>query len=418
MGERQESKALEGKEEFLKTLSKLEARYHKMKPVLEVTLRDPACDVEGYIVVHNTEISLNGPLHGEHGQGCGKGGTRITPDLDLDEVKMLAHKMALKNSAAGLPLGGCKSGLKASPDDVDFEQKYKRFVELSRSFLFENGGVFGGFGFDIGARPEHAVWACEALGSKRSFTGKPLNMGGTDYDNEGIAGYGVAVSARALLGVRNMPVEGASFAVQGVGAMGAAVVRYFSEFGGVLNAVADPRIGGGWRFEDGTVPSSALIEALSFMRFEDAHALLKAEAKPMQMDDILFCDVDIVFPCALQEVLHADNAAHVKAKMVVEGANGPCDNDAYNMFFDMGIDVVPDFIANPGGVIAAFVEMTSDVCDVDNLKNKTKALQAKEKSQDCITKNVQEMMELVARYNVRCVDAGMYMALQRIIGEG
>ena len=85
------------------------------------------------------------------------------------------------------------------------------------------------------------------------------------------------------------------------------------------------------------------------------------------------------------------------------------------MFFDMGVSVIPDFIANPGGVIAAFIEMTSDVCDVDNLKHKTKAMQAKEKSKQCITKNVQEMMALVELYNVRCVDAGTYIALQRIL---
>ena len=322
MNDQSKKKQIKDKGDFLSVLNGLEERYHKMKPVLEVRLCDPEYDLEGYIVVHNTAISLNGPLHGQHGQGCGKGGTRITPDLSLDEVRMLAHRMALKNAAAGLPLGGAKSGLIGSPDEAGFERKYKRFVELSRSFLHENGGVFGGFGFDIGARPEHAVWACEALGSKASFTGKSLEMGGTDYDKEGIAGYGVAVSACALLGVKDMPVKGASFCVQGAGAMGAAVIRYFSEFGGVLKAVADPRFGGGWIFDEGVSPSAALIDALAFMRFDEAQGCLETEAKPMDMDDVLFCEVDIVFPCARQDVLHADNAAHVKAKMVVEGANG------------------------------------------------------------------------------------------------
>lgn len=400
-------------DEFLSQLNQLEQAFKKMRPVLEVTLRDPALDVEGFIVVHNTAISLGGPLNGMYSQGCGKGGTRIAPDVDMDTVKMLAHKMALKNAASGLPLGGSKSGLRADPDDPNFEQKYKRFVELSRSFLYENGGCFGGFGFDIGARPEHALWACDTLGSFNSFTGKPAHMGGTDYDREGIAGYGVAVAARAYLDVQDKDIKETRFIVQGAGAMGAAVIRYFNEFGAILVGVTDPRLGGAWELSQ--APSAMLVEALSHMDFEKASACLKNEATSLDdLDDAMYRPCDILFPCALQNAIDHHNAHKIQAKAVVEGANGPCTNDAYYHFHQHGIDVVPDFMANSGGVIAAFTELTEEVDWQINAKEGIKAQLAKDKAQFSISKNIHEMMSLIKQFNIRPDQAGLYMSLRRL----
>lgn len=195
--------------DFLAQLQALKEYFEAMQPELEVTLRDPALDVEGYVVVWNTGMSAGGPL-----AGSGKGGSRITPNLSLDEVKMLARTMALKNAAAGLPLGGAKSGLKLDPSAAGFERQYRRFVRLCAPLLRENGGPFGGFGFDIGARSEHALWACDELKSTRCCTGKPAHMGGTDYDLEGIAGLGVAVAGGTMLVKGESPAQ-ASFAVQG-----------------------------------------------------------------------------------------------------------------------------------------------------------------------------------------------------------
>lgn len=397
---------------FLRALRDLRARFEASAPVLEVTLRDPSMDVEGYIVVHNTNISLHGPLAGA-GQGCGKGGTRITPDLTLDDVKMLAHKMALKNAAAGLPLGGAKSGLRGDPDAPGFEARYKRFIELSRSFLFENGGCFGGFGFDIGARRIHAEWACSVLGTTNSFTGKPPHMGGTDYDREGIAGLGVAVAAGAAIEARFTHITKPRYVVQGAGAMGAAVIHYFGEMGGHLAGVCDPRLGGAWRFD--TPPTAALWHALSHMDFEAASVQLPQEAKKLaHMDDVLGLPCDVLFPCAVQNVVHADNAAHIKAALVVEGANSPCTLDAYNIFKDKDILVIPDFMANAGGIIAAFVELTEVVDHQENAAKGIKAKLAKDKTRRCIADNINEMLSLMDHYDVRPIDAASFLALTRL----
>src|SRR5262249_52219072 len=148
--------------------------------------------------------------------------------------------------------------------------------------LHENGGVFGGFGFDIGARPEQALWACDELQSTRCFTGKPLHMGGTDYDREGIAGLGVAVAGSTMREMNGEAPEHATFALQGLGAMGAAVLRYFGEAGARLNALGDPRYGGSWAFQ--APPSRDLSEALVQQNTDRARALLAREGTRISDD--------------------------------------------------------------------------------------------------------------------------------------
>lgn len=385
---------------FYDQLTDLKARFSDMKPEMEATVRDPELGVEGYVVVWNTAISVGGPM-----ERSGKGGTRVTPHVTMDEVKMLARTMALKNAAAGLPLGGSKSGLRADTSAPDFEKKYRRFVKLCAPYLRENGGPFGGFGFDLGAQPEQAIWACDELKSTTCFTGKPLSMGGTDYDREGIAGLGVAVAGQTMMDVRGVKPQ--TFAVQGMGNMGAAVLRYFNETGARLNAMADPKYGGTWVFEK---PLSAeLTKALITQDVATANKLLPQEGQKIsdESEDVLYQETNILFPCAVQNVLTETNSVKVKAQFVCEGANGPCTEEAREKFHELGIFLVPDFIANSGGVIAAFVELTS--------KSNKKADEAKAMTREKISANVREMYALADRYGAAPHDAGMFIALGKIL---
>ncbi len=385
---------------FYDQLADLKARFADMKPEMEATVRDPELGVEGYVVVWNTAISVGGPM-----ERSGKGGTRVTAHVTLDEVKMLARTMALKNAAAGLPLGGSKSGLRADSTAPDFEKKYRRFVKLCAPYLRENGGPFGGFGFDLGAQPEQALWACDELKSTTCFTGKPLSMGGTDYDREGIAGLGVAVAGQTMMEVRGVKPQ--TFAVQGMGNMGAAVFRYFNETGARLNAMADPKYGGTWVFEK---PLSAeLTTALITQDVATASKLLPQEGQKISDDseEVLYQETNILFPCAVQNVLTETNSVKVKAQFVCEGANGPCTEEAREKFHDLGIFLVPDFIANSGGVIAAFVELTS--------KSGKKADEAKAMTREKIAANVREMYKLADAYGAAPHDAGMFIALGKIL---
>lgn len=394
--------------DFHKSLAKLESQFESLKPELELTVRDPELNVEGHVVVWNTFASRGGPLG-----RCGKGGTRITPNVTLEEVGMLSRLMTLKIAAAGLPLGGAKSGLRADPDSPGFEKVYRRFIELVKPVLIENGGVFGGFGFDIGARPEHPRWACEVLGSTKCFTGKPLDMGGTDYDREGIAGLGVAVAAKTIAEVKGEAARGLRFSVQGVGAMGAAVVRYFSEFGGTLCGLADPRIGGAFMLKENASPT--LIASIVKQDFAGtSRELASLGSGVREVKDILTEPVDVLFPSAVQDVITGANAAAIRARYVVEGANNPCTAEARSLLFQRGVTVVPDFIANSGGIIAAFIEMTSDISIEENIRSGAKVNQAKDYTRSKITENVKRMQALVEEHEVEPVLAGKYLALSNI----
>ncbi len=401
------------RDSFNTELYDLEERFDALEPELAETLTDPDTGVEGYVVVWNTDISVGGPL-----ERMGKGGTRVTPKTSLDEIKMLARIMALKNAAAGLPLGGSKSGLKADSKAPDFEKTYRRFVSLAAPYLHENGGIFGGFGYDIGARPEMPHWACDELNSLKCFTGKPLDMGGTDYDKEGIAGLGVAVAAKAALEYDQKPIKGSTFSVQGLGAMGAAIIKYFSEYGGALMGIADPRIGGSYIFNTPAPPS--LISALSIgdteqIKNEIEGVDIKEHSKDCQI--ALYADVDVVFPAAVQDVISTENQMEIKADYVCEGANNPSSEGARTKLFDRGVTVIPDFIANPGGVIAAYVELTSDIPPEENVKTRHNPEKAKARTIKKISENVSRVMDLARTLDIEPVHAARYIALKNIFGE-
>ncbi|MBU6234752.1 MAG: Glu/Leu/Phe/Val dehydrogenase [Alphaproteobacteria bacterium] len=394
---------------FEAELADLKKRFDALAPELEVTVRDPSLGLEGYIVVYNTGISLGGPLH-----YSGKGGTRVTPTVSLDEIRMLAKRMALKNAAAGLPMGGAKSGLKAVSDAPDSERTYRRFVTLCKPYLRENGGPFGGFGFDIGGRPEHPVWACDELKSTQCFTGKPLSMGGTDYDREGIAGLGVAVAAKAALEHAGKSVQGTPFAVQGAGAMGAAIIRYFSEYGGKLVAVSDPRLGGTWSIH---TPSQPLVQALSHGAFDEAKSLLNASGAHHNENPaaVLSAPCTVLFPAALQDVIDDTNVNTLQCAYVVEGANNPTSRTAQQALYARGVTLVPDFIANPGGIIAAYVELTSKVSVEENARTRAKAEEAKQLTRDRIAANVKTMLDMAQNLGVEPYEAALYIALKKIV---
>ena len=392
------------KDAFLLELKLLKERFDLMQPILEIVVQDSEMGVEGFVVVWNTAISRNGPLF-DNGSGCGKGGTRIKKDLSIDDVKRLARAMAKKNAAAGLPLGGAKSGLNADPDAPDYEKKWKRFVRLVKNegILKEDGGVFGGFGYDIGGKPPlNALWTIDELGSGKSFTGKPVDLGGTDYDKIGIAGLGVAVAAKTLLEEEGYNSTGATYAVQGVGAMGSAVVRYFDEMGGVLKSVSDPKYGGAWVFANGA--SKKFINDPTIENLER-----EAQKISDENDGALYQKVDVIFPCALEDTIRKDNVNKIQAKYMAEGANNPTTCEAHRVLFDKGVITVPDILANPGGIIAAFVEMTSNSND--------KAQEAIITTKIRVAENVKEMLVIVRQLHVRPDQVADYMTYKNILED-
>jgi glutamate dehydrogenase (NAD(P)+) len=395
---------------ILKKLEELEIRFNNDRPELELTVRDNELGLEGYVVVWNSKPGMRGPLG-----PCGKGGTRITPDVTLDEVRMLARRMALKNAAAGLAMGGAKSGFRANPDHPNCEKLYRRFAKLVAPMLVENGGVFGGFGFDIGARPNHPGIVCDELGSLRCFTGKPLEMGGTDYDREGLAGYGVVVAVDTMLKEFGEDLKKQTIAVQGLGAMGMAVSRYLLEKGAPLVAVCDPRIGGSFRLDATLRPD--LLEAMQSGDVSRVGVLLKSRAIQFDLEDLIAEPVDILIPAAVQDAITADNCTRVRARYIVEAANGPCSASAQIKLELGGVRILPDFIANPGGIVAAFVELTSKVTPEENLKTRANVTASKKYIDERISSNVKRCVELSKENEIGLISAGRYLALSNIYSD-
>jgi glutamate dehydrogenase (NAD(P)+) len=392
----------ESRQDFFVRLQQDILDFHRLEPELQVTVRDPALDVEGYVVVWNI------PEPG----GFGKGGTRVTPTVSLDEVGMLARTMSLKNAAAGLPMGGAKSGIRGNPRSPGFKEQFQSVARRFKPLFPENGGPFGGLGFDIGGRPEFVDWFIEATKMPQRFTGKPAELGGTDYDVHGIAGLGVAVSARSALEAQGGTAQGASFAVQGLGAMGAGVVRWFSSFGGHVRWVSDPLVGGAWELADDLDPATraTIVDAIGRMDHEAVPELLREHGTNIGGPQVvLYQPADVLFPCAIHDVITTSNASEVVATIVSEGANGPCTGEARDLLQEKGTVVLPDFLANPGGIIAAWVEMTENGGD--------KAAEAMRRTEEVIDRNVRQVLADALRLDVSPYQSAMSLALGRVFGR-
>ena len=227
-------------------------------------------------------------------------------------------------------------------------------------------------------------------------------------------GLGVAVAARTMLEETGRSPSSATIAVQGVGAMGAGVCRYATEYGMTVRYIADPRIGGCWRIESEF--DGPLAEAIVTMDFEAARtALEEGPHVCTELDDVLVQSVDVLFPCAVQDVITADNVDAIAASAVVEGADDACTMEARGLLEDRGVTVIPDFIANPGGAIAANVE--SDVTDEENARTRAEVTEAKEFTEQTVAGNVRRAMALADEAGVGITRAGLLISYQRVFGE-
>jgi glutamate dehydrogenase (NAD(P)+) len=188
--------------------------------------------------------------------------------------------------------------------------------------------------------------------------------------------------------------------------MGAAVLRYFSETCARLAALGDPKYGGAWVFDRPL--SVELQRALVMQDVEQAQPLLVEEGRKVSSDaqEVLYSSVDLLFPCAVQNVLTEGNVDRVRARYVCEGANGPVSEGAREALYARNVPLVPDFIANCGGVVAAFVELTS------NSANKVE--EAKSLTRQKIADNVRAMFSLAERYRAQPQHAALHMALGKI----
>ncbi|GAA3699490.1 Glu/Leu/Phe/Val dehydrogenase [Arthrobacter ginkgonis] len=298
-----------------------------------VAVSDAKTGMKGVLVIDNTA------------RGIGKGGTRMQPTVSVDEIARLARVMTWKWAGVDLFYGGAKAGIQADPASPHKEEILRAFVRRLRNEVPEEYV----FGLDMGLTENDAAIINDELGTRGAAVGTPYELGGIPYDQLGITGYGVAeavdqaAEATALAGRR--------VALQGFGAVGHAAAERLHALGYQVVSVSTAA----GALHD---PNGLDIPALLELRRELGDAFVSAlpELK-IEAGTELFVDADIVVPAALQDVIDASNAGNIKGRLLVEGANLPTSEEAQAVLRDAGVTVVPDFVANAGGVVSAAFAM-------------------------------------------------------------
>ena len=275
---------------------------------------------------------------------CGPaiGGVRMAPDVTLEECVRLARVMTLKNAAAGLPHGGGKSVIAADP-----RMKLPDKERLIRAFACAIKDLTGYVpGPDMGTDETCMAWVRDETGRA---VGLPPVLGGIPLDEIGATGFGVVAAIEAALPYCNLSLKGARVAVQGFGAVGRHAARFLIEKGAVLVAAADTSA----TLYD---PDGLDVAALARHKREGHSFKGYSAVEARGPDGIIDVPCDIWIPSARPDVLRADTVARLRARLVAQGANIPATAEAEVMLHARGILVLPDFIANAGGVICAAVE--------------------------------------------------------------
>jgi glutamate dehydrogenase (NAD(P)+) len=303
----------------------------ELGPKRVIHVYEPSVGLRGTLVVDNVAT------------GPSIGGLRMAPDVSTEECFRLARSMTLKNAMAGLPHGGGKSVLYGDPA-MPTEQK-ERLVRAMACALGDCDDYI--FGPDMGTNEVCMAWVKSEIGRA---VGLPRELGGIPLDELGATGFGVCHSADVASEWCGFELAGARIAVQGFGAVGSHAARFLAERGARLVAVADSR--GSIASQDG-LPVEALI---ALKREGKGVADLAAGGTPADRDAIVDVECDVWVPAARPDVIRADNAGRLRAKLVVPGANIPLTAEAERALHERGVVCVPDFVANAGGVICAAME--------------------------------------------------------------
>lgn len=305
---------------------------------------------EKVVVVSHRRTSMKGVLVIDNtARGIGKGGTRMAPTVTVTEIARLARNMTWKWAAVDLFYGGAKAGIVADPAATDKEAILRAFAralhnEVPHEYVF---------GLDMGLTEDDAAIIQDELGDRGAAVGTPSHLGGVAYDQLGVTGFGVAEAADASADLLGRPLAGSRVAIQGYGAVGRAAAERLTELGATIVAVSTAC---------GAVHNPAGFDVAELRHARDEHGdafITHLSATTLPPGQELFVDCEVVIPAALQDVID-DNAAHtLKAGLVVEGANLPTSPSAQTILAQRGTTVVPDFVANAGGVIAAAFAMDS-----------------------------------------------------------
>jgi glutamate dehydrogenase (NAD(P)+) len=295
-----------------------------------VCVSDRKSGMRGVLVIDNTA------------RGVGKGGTRMSPSLSVLEVARLARTMTWKWAGVDLFHGGAKAGILGDPSAPNKEEMLRAFARaLSNEVPAEYV-----FGLDMGLTEKDAAIFIDELGDRGAAVGLPRVLGGLPYDELGVTGYGVAEATDAAASAISLDIKGASVAIQGFGAVGQAAAERLIELGAVITAVSTAT---------GALVNESGIDVpkLIALRREFGDASVMQYGGALEPSAALTTDAQILIPAAREDVINKDLATSTAARLIVEGANMPTTPAALEVLNERGVTVVPDFVANAGGIVAA-----------------------------------------------------------------
>lgn len=299
-------------------------------PEKVVHISNPSAGLQAIVVIDNTAI------------GPSLGGVRMAPDVTLEECARLARAMTRKNAAAGLPHGGGKSVIIADPA-MPLREKERLIRAFAKGIAQLIDYVPGP---DMGTNETCMAWVRDEIGRA---LGLPRVLGGIPLDEIGATGLGVAVAADAAEQFSGIALDGAEVAIQGYGAVGRHAARCFAQEGARIVAVADSR--GTAIFPDGFE-----ISRLNALKADGKGVTSYPGAEAADRDAVITAQCDILVPAARPDIIDRTNAGAIQARLIVQGANIPATAQAEAELHARGVLVIPDFIANAGGVICASVE--------------------------------------------------------------
>jgi len=374
-------------------------RLNHPKQVHEVTI--PVELDDGSVEVFTGYRAQHDSVRGPH-----KGGLRYHPEVTRDECVGLGMWMTWKCAVMDLPFGGAKGGVAVNPKQLSAGEKER----LTRRFAQEIRDVIGPYedipAPDMGTDPQTMAWFMDAYSMQEGetapgvVTGKPPLVGGSEGREEA-PGRSVAIVTRAMCDHYDWPLADTTVAVQGYGSVGGNAARLLDDWGATVVAVSD--VNGAMYDPDGIDTASVPLHD------EEPEAVTDHAEQVVSNEALLELDVDVLIPAALGNVLTAANADDVRADLVIEGANGPTTSAADEILTERSIPVVPDILANAGGVTVSYFEWLQDVNHRTwSLERVNEELEAEVLSAWRAVRDERE------RHGVSWRDAAYVVALQRV----
>jgi len=353
-------------------------------PEKTLEVYEPKSGMHGFVVIDSTTL------------GPGKGGIRMTPTVNKHEVRQLARAMTLKCALAELPFGGAKSGIIADAHQLSNEGK-KELVEAFAHAIKEVSPSIYVSAPDMSMGEQEMEWIANILGPK-ACTGKPKNMGGLPHEL-GSTGFGVYHAVRMGAEFLGMELNGATAAIEGFGNVGSFAARFLSEEGCKIVAVSDSK---GCIYNSKGLDFTMLMQA----KKKTGSVINYRPGKVIPNHEITGLDVGILIPAAIPELIIMHDVPKIRAKLIVEGSNITMKPEVEGALAKKGCLVIPDIIANAGGVISSYVEYRGGT--------EKEMFQLIEKK---ICKNVRLMLEPCEKDRPLTRKCAMDIARARVVGE-